>query len=81
VATKTEILTSLSRNTLLATLDDYDLEAEDRRKKDELVETLSRSRRAKLEDILLGLPRKELKSVCRSLGLDDSGNAKQAIVD
>ena len=49
--------------------------------KPELVDALMAVRSFRLEDILPGLSRDDLKAACRAAGLDDSGRAKQPIID
>lgn len=78
--TKRQILEALTRDELLAVLDQYELEVADRRQKDDIVETLSGSGTADLSGSLASLPRKRLKELCRSLDLDDSGKEKAVIL-
>ena len=78
--TKRDILQLLYRDELLETLDAHSLSVPDRRKKDDIVETIASSRKTKLDHILSGFKRDRLKGMCRSLGLDDSGKEKAEIV-
>ena len=52
------------------------MEVEDRRVKTQLVDALSRSRQAPLDEILQDLSRNRLKELCRAFDLDDSGRKK-----
>ncbi len=79
--TQREVLECLKRDELLHALDAFDLEVADRRRKDALVDTLARSRKARLHDVLTALPRRRLKEICRDLGLDESGREKAVIAD
>ncbi len=74
--TQRQVLERLKRDELLFALDTYDLEVADRRRKDSLVDALARSRKARLQDVLVVLPRRRLQEICRALGLDDSGREK-----
>jgi len=81
MATKRQVLETMSKNDLLPWLDEFGLEVGDRRVKDEVVDALASSRKAPLDDILGGLSRNALKDICRQLGLDDSGKAKAEIIN
>ena len=74
--TKRAVLVELTPAELRANLDHYGLEVDDRRVKAQLVDALARSRKARLDEILLRLPRARLKELCRVFGLDDSGRKK-----
>ena len=77
--TKREIFDLLYRDELLQILDAHNLQVPDRRKKDDIVEVIVRSKLVKIEDVLLGFPRARLKGMCRALNVDDSGKAKADI--
>ena len=77
--TKRAILAELTRDELRTNVDYYELEVEDRRVKTQLVDALSRSRQAPLDEILQGLSRDRLKELCRAFDLDDSGRKKADI--
>ena len=70
----------MTRAELRANLDSYELAVDDRRVKAQLVDALARSRKARLEEMLLRLPRDRLKELCRVFGLDDSGRKKADLV-
>ena len=74
--TKRAILAELTRDELRTNVDYYELEVEDRRVKTQLVDALSRSRQAPLDEILQDLSRNRLKELCRAFDLDDSGRKK-----
>ena len=74
--TKRAILAELTRDELRTNVDYYALEVEDRRVKTQLVDALSRSRQAPLDEILQDLSRDRLKELCRAFDLDDSGRKK-----
>jgi hypothetical protein len=80
VPSKRSILELLHHAVLVELVDEFELEVEDRRVNAQLVDVLAKSRRARLDDILGGLKRAELKSLCRELGIDDSGKKKADIV-
>jgi len=79
--TKREVLAVLGRDDLLACLNHYSLEVRDRRVKDELVDALASSRKARLDELLATLSRDSLKAACRALGLDDAGKEKVVLVE
>lgn len=76
---KREALDALSRKELKAVLDAFELEAEDRRSRSAILDAIVRARRVELDAILETLSRDELKTICRHLGLDDSGREKAVI--
>lgn len=77
---KRDTLCLLKRDELLALLDALDLDVPDRRRKDDIVDALARTRKAAIEDILAALSRDRLKEMCREVGLDDGGREKALIV-
>ncbi len=77
---KRSILDELSIEELRASLDEYELEVDDRRVRAQLVDALARSRRARIADILYELPRGRLKQLCQAFDLDDTGRAKAELV-
>jgi hypothetical protein len=81
MASKRSVLALLSRAELLDVVDRFELSIQDRRKRDDVFETVAGSKRATLAAILPDLPRDRLKDLCRTLNLDDSGREKSALVD
>ncbi|MDY0001367.1 MAG: DISARM system SNF2-like helicase DrmD [Polyangia bacterium] len=81
MATKRLILEHLNRNVLRELADTFEVEVEDRRVHEHLVEALTASRRASLAEILETFSRDELKELCRGLGLSDHGRAKADLVE
>ena len=79
--TKRAILSELTRGELRGNLDYYGLDVHDRRVKSQLVDALAASRKARLDEMLLGLYRDRLKELCRAFGLDDSGRKKADLVE
>ena len=74
--TKRAILAELTPAELRTNLDFYGLSVDDRRVRTQLVDALSRSRTARMDEMLLRLSRDRLKELCRAFGLDDSGRRK-----
>ena len=74
--TKRAVLAELTRAELRASLDFHELAVADRRVKSQLVDALARSRKARLDEMLLRLSRNRLKELCRVFGLDDAGRKK-----
>jgi type I restriction enzyme M protein len=79
--TQREVLQRLKRDELLDALDAFELEVADRRRKDTLVEALAHSRKARLHDVLMALPRRRLQEICQELGVDKSGREKAVLAD
>ena len=78
--TKRAVFAELTRAELRANLDHYELAVDDRRVSAQLVDALARSRKARLDEMLLRLSRNRLKELCRAFGLDDSGRRKADLV-
>ena len=78
--TKRAVLAELTRAELRANLDHYELAVDDRRVSAQLVDALARSRKARLDEMLLRLSRDRLKELCRVFGLDDAGRKKADLV-
>jgi type I restriction enzyme M protein len=78
---KREVLAQLTRDELVAVVDQYELRVPDRRKRDGLIEAVASSRKTPLAEILTGYNRDRLKELCRALGLDDSGREKGMLVE
>jgi len=77
---KRNVLEQLKRDELLAAVDEFDLEVQDRRVRDQLVDALASSRKASLAEILGELPRTRLKEICLALNLDDYGREKVVLI-
>ena len=80
MSTKRTILANLNAAELRTALDDHELEVDDRRVKEQLIDALALPRKARIDEILQALKRDRLKDLCRALGLNDSGRAKAEIV-
>ncbi|MXX85344.1 MAG: SAM-dependent DNA methyltransferase [Acidobacteria bacterium] len=74
--TKRAILVELTSPELRTIVDGYRLPVHDRRVKGDLVDSVARSRRVRIAEVLPDLPRDRLKELCRALGLDDSSRRK-----
>jgi type I restriction enzyme M protein len=81
MASKRALLELLSRDELLAAVDLFGVDVPDRRGKDGIVDALVASRKVSLAQALGDFPRDRLKDLCRSLGLDDAGREKTALID
>ena len=77
---KRAILNELTPAELRTSVDAFALKVRDRRVKEQLVDALARSRKARVRKILQDLPRDRLKALCRRLDLDDSGRRKADFV-
>ncbi len=78
---KRNVLDLLSRDELLAAVDRLGLAVRDRRARVALLDTLTSSRKARLQDLLVILPRERLRELCRELGLDDLTRDKAALIE
>ena len=78
--TKRTILAELTAEELRASIDFYELAVADRRVKQQLVDVLANSRKARSDEILQDLSRERLKELCRMFDLDDSGRKKEDLV-
>ena len=74
--TRRAILAELTPAELRTNLDFCGLSVDDRRVRTQLVDALSRSRTARVDEMLLRLSRDRLKELCRAFGLDDAGRKK-----
>ncbi len=81
MANKREVLGHLKRDELVEAVEQFELQVEDRRVRDQLVNALGSSRKAGLAELLEPLSRDRLKEVCLALDLDDSGRAKSNIIE
>lgn len=78
--TPRQVLDLLSRDELLALADEHQVIVGDRRVKAHIAEQLDTKGPA-LGEMIAGLPRDRLAELCRTLGLDDSGKAKQPLIE
>ena len=78
--TKHGILSELSADDLRYYVDAYELEVADRRVKAQLVDALVKSEEATIEEILGDWYRDDLKALCRTFGIDDSGRRKADLI-
>jgi diphthamide synthase (EF-2-diphthine--ammonia ligase) len=72
MAAKRQVLEALTRGELQAVAEQFELEVEDRRVKDQLVDAAAASRNVDLGEVLAAYPRDRLKALCRELGLSAS---------
>ncbi len=77
---KLSVLENLTRDELLGVVDAFEIQVEDRRVKEKLVEAVACSRKATLAAFLPDFSRDRLKELCRLLNLDDSGREKSLLV-
>jgi len=78
--TKRDVLHLLTRDELLAIVDTCELQVDERRVKEKLVEAVASSKKATLAAFLPDFSRDRLKELCRALDLDDGGREKLALV-
>ena len=78
--TKRSILSELSADDLRDYVEHYELEVADRRRKAQLVDALVGCEEATIEEILGDWYRDDLKALCRTFGIDDSGRRKSDLI-
>lgn len=79
---KRRVLSALKKDQLLEVGRGLELHVTARMPVQELRDTLARSKRAKLEEIVTAsLPRDTLKEICSAVGLDETGAEKAALVE
>jgi adenine-specific DNA-methyltransferase len=81
MATKRDILQTLTRQFLLDLAGSLELSGLTGRSKDQVVDALIQARSLRLEQIMPHLSRDQLKAACRELGLSDAGREKQVLID
>ena len=74
-------LSVLTRRRLLELAESFGIDTSSRWPKGELVGAVASSRRAPLRQWLTRLRRDELKAICRTAGIDDSGREKTVIAE
>lgn len=74
-------LATLTRARILELVENFEMDVRRSGSKADLVDEVARSKRASFKRALETLKRKELKEICRAHGLDDSGRAKEVIID
>lgn len=79
--TKRDVIEQLKREELQDFATFYELEVADRRVREDLIDAITRSRRASLIDMLGTLSRDRLKELCIALDLDDGGREKSLIIE
>ena len=78
---KRSSLATLPKTRLLELASGFEVEHRKNDNKAALIDALAQSKRASFEKVLALLSRDELKEICRAHGIDDSGRAKQPIVE
>lgn len=81
MVSKEKILGLLSKGELQAIAWNLDVEVQDRRVTNQLIEALRASHKATFENILAELRRDRLKKLCRAFGLDDGGREKAVLIE
>ena len=78
---KRRVLDALTREQLLDIGCGLELDVTTSMRRDDILDVVSRSKRAKLDAVLDGLSRDTLKVICEALGVSSDGREKQPIVD
>jgi SAM-dependent methyltransferase len=74
-------LLALDRDRLSDLTETFKVEVEDRRKAENHVDALVRSKSVDFADLLAKLKREELQAICEALGLDSGGREKEKLID
>lgn len=77
--TKKAIVTTASTNLLRQIANLYELTVTDRRNREALQNSVLSSRKCKIDDLLTYLKEKEIKAVCKLVGVDSHGRKKVLI--
>ena len=77
--TKRALLAELTAQELRDSADLFELDGFDRRSRENLIDAIGGSRKARINELLVNLSRDRLKELCRGFGLDDSGKLKMDI--
>lgn len=75
------LLSTLNSPELRQIADRFEVYGFDRRVKAQLVDILTRSRKVRIKEALMELPRNRLKELCYEFDLDDSGRRKDEIIE
>ncbi len=81
MASKRKILEALTRSGLLDIARQYEITGLTAQSKAEIMDALAGSRKVQPEEFLFQFGRDDLKGICQSLGLDESGREKQLLID
>jgi type I restriction enzyme M protein len=80
VSIKRKVLEALGKDDIQRLVAEFDVQVQDRRVRDQLVDGLVAAKAVQLPVVLESLSRDSLKDVCRALGLDDGGRDKAGLV-
>ncbi len=81
MASKRKIVEAMTRNGLLDVARHFEITGLTTLSKANIVDALAGSRKVQPEEFLTLLARDDLKGLCSSLGLDESGREKQVLID
>lgn len=81
MASKRKILEAMTRNGLLDIARHYEITGLTAQSKANIVDALAGSRKVQPDEFLTLFGRDDLKKLCQTLGLDDSGREKQLLID
>ena len=81
MATKRQILESLSHKDLLSIAEDFELSIDNRRRKGNVIDALVTSRTARLTSVLEGFSLAQLKETCRKLEIKVNGRTKVDFIE
>ena len=76
---KRALLSAMTAQELRDSADLFELDGFDRRSRDNLIDAIGGSRKARINEILVSLPRDRLKELCREFDLSDAGRRKADI--
>ena len=80
MASKRAVLETLKVKELVLLADKFDIQLENRRKKDDVVASVAKSRKASIGELLQALPLATLKASCSTLAIEGKGRSKADFV-
>jgi hypothetical protein len=81
MASKRAVLETLKVKDLIFVADKFEIQLENRRKKDDVVASIAKTRKVAIGEILQALPLATLKASCASLGIEAKGRSKAGFVE
>ena len=81
MASKRAVLETLKVKDLIFVADKFDIQLENRRKKDDVVASIAKTRKVAIGELLQALPLATLKASCASLDIEAKGRSKAGFVE
>ena len=81
MASKRAVLETLKVKDLIFIADKFEIQLENRRKKDDVVTSVAKTRKVATGEMLQALPLATLKASCATLGIEAKGRTKAGFVE